>query len=38
MRKRKEKLGLVIEESVNGGIMVWKVQKRNMAGEAESKG
>ena len=36
MRKREEKLGLVVQESVNGGIVLWKV--RNTAGEAESKG
>ena len=26
MRNREEKLGLVVEESVNGGIVLWKVQ------------
>ena len=32
MRKREEKLGLVVEESVNGGIVLWKVQKKEKHG------
>ena len=38
MGKREEKLGLVEEESVNGGIVFGKCRrKRSTAGEAESK-
>ena len=32
MRNREEKLGLVVEESVNGGIMLWKVPKKEKHG------
>ena len=32
MRNREEKLGLVVEESVNGGIVLWKVQKKEKHG------
>ena len=28
MGRREQKLGLVVEESVNGGIVLWKVQKK----------
>ena len=38
MRDRDEKLGLVVEESMNGGIVLWKVRKRSTVGEGESKG
>jgi len=33
----RKKLGLAVE-SVNGGMVLWKVQKRSTAGEAQSKG
>jgi len=32
MRNREENLGVVVEESVNGGIVLWEVQKKKKHG------
>jgi len=32
MHNKEEKLALVVEESVNGGIVLWKVQKKEKHG------